>query len=305
MLEDHAGRLVELAHQAPGGIGVQIVVVAERLALQLLGTHEWEARGSTGLVGVGKTVHGGLLLRVLAITQVLDLLERDLELARGLGHIACLCGKPTRDRRVVGRGGLIDLHLQATTRGERGAAARLVHLGEHGIVIGRIAHHGDRRGIFGGGTQHGRTADVDMLDGVGKGDIGLGDGLLELIEVDRDQVDHLDAVLSGLLHVLLGIAAGQKGSMDLGVQGLDAAVHHLGIARKLLDRGHGDACILDGASRAAGRDDLDAKVIDQRSCEIDDARLVGDRDQRARDLHIRSHAVLLSGTPPCSSSLSR
>ena len=107
-------------------------------------------------------------------------------------------------------------------------------------------------------------------------------------------------MLSRLLHVLLGIASGQQRAVNLGVQGLNAAVHHLGIARELLDGGYGNARVLDGTSRAARRDDLDAKVIDQRPCEIDDARLIGNRDQRACDLHIRSHAVLLSGTPPCS-----
>ena len=107
-------------------------------------------------------------------------------------------------------------------------------------------------------------------------------------------------MLSRLLHVLLGIAAGQQRAVNLGVQGLNAAVHHLGITRELLDGGYGNARILDSTSCAARRDDLDAKVIDQRPCEIDDARLIGNRDQRARDLHIRSHAVLLSGTPPCS-----
>lgn len=50
---------------------------------------------------------------------------------------------------------------------------------------------------------------------------------------------------------LLGIAAGQQRAVDLGVQRLDAAVHHLGIARELLDGSYGNARVLDGTSRAA------------------------------------------------------
>ena len=99
---------------------------------------------------------------------------------------------------------------------------------------------------------------------------------------------------------LLSDALGEQAAMHARMQRLHAAVHHLGIARELLDGGYGNARILDSTSRTARRDDLDAKVIDQRPCEIDDARLIGNRDQRAGDLHIRSHAVLLSGTPPCS-----
>ena len=174
------------------------------------------------------------------------------------------------------------------------------HLGQDGIIVGRVGNDGNARGVLSGRAQHGGTTDIDVLDGIREGDLGVGDGLLELVQVDDDQVDQLNAVLSGLLHVLLGIATGKQRAVNLGMQGLNAAVHHLGIARELLDGGYGNARVLDGTSRAARRDDLDAKVVNQRPCEIDDARLIGNRDQRACDLHIRSHAVLLSGTPPCS-----
>ena len=96
MLEDHAGRLVELADQVPSGVGIQIVVVAERLALDLLGAHERELRARGILAALGKAIDRGLLLRVLAIAQVVDLLQRDLELGRGVRHIACLGGNNGR-----------------------------------------------------------------------------------------------------------------------------------------------------------------------------------------------------------------
>lgn len=145
-------------------------------------------------------------------------------------HVACVGGEPTGDSRVVGGGGLVDLHLQATTGGKRGAATGLAHLGQDGIIVGRVGDDGNARGVLGGRAQHGRTADVDVLDGIREGDLGVGDGLLELVQVDDDQVDQLNAVLCRLLHVLLGIAAGQQRAVNLGVQGLNAAVHHLGIA---------------------------------------------------------------------------
>ena len=217
MLEDHAGRLVELADQVPGGIGVQIVVVAERLALDLLGAHKRELRARGVLAALGKAVDRSLLLRILTIAQVVDLLQRNLELGRGVRHVACLGGKPTGDSRVVGGGGLVDLHLQATTGGKRGAATGLAHLGQDGIIVGRVGDDGNARGVLGGRAQHGGATDVDVLDGIRKGDLGVGDGLLELVQVDDDQVDQLNAVLGGLLHVLLGIAAGQQRAVNLGV----------------------------------------------------------------------------------------
>ena len=132
-----------------------------------------------------------------------------------------------------------------------------------------------------------------MLDSVGKGNVGSGDGLLELVEVHHHEVDHLDIVLAGLGHVLLRVTTAQQGAVHLGVQRLHAAVHHLGIAGKLLNRGNGHARSLNRLGGSARRDNLNAKIVNQCSCEIDDAGLVGDRDQRAPDLHISGHAFLL------------
>ena len=61
-----------------------------------------------------------------------------------------------------------------------------------------------------------------MLDGVREGDVGVGNGLLELIEIHDHHVDHTDAMLGSLGHMLLGIATGQQTAVDLGVQRLDA-----------------------------------------------------------------------------------
>lgn len=89
-----------------------------------------------------------------------------------------------------------------------------MHLGQNGIVVSRVRDDGNARGVLGGRAQHGGATDVDVLDGIREGDLGVGDGLLELVQVDDDQVDQLNTVLSGLLHVLLGIAAGQQRAVN-------------------------------------------------------------------------------------------
>ena len=128
-----------------------------------------------------------------------------------------------------------------------------------------------------------------MLDGIHESDIGLGHGLLELIQVDHHEVDELDVVLSGLGHVLLGIAAAQQATVHLGVQGLDATVHHLGKPGELLDGFDLDASLLEHARGAARRDDLDAVIGCQLGSKLDHARLVRYRNQRTSDLPIGSH----------------
>ena len=167
------------------------------------------------------------------------------------------------------------------------------HFVQNTSIVIRVADHGDGIVVLGSGTQHGGTADIDVLDGVHKGDVRGGDGLLELVEVDADQVDHLDTVLSGLRHVLLGVATAQQAAMHLGVQRLNTPVHHLGEARELLDGDHRNAGLFQHARGTARRDDLNTVVAYQRLSELDDTRLVGHRDQRARDLLVCAHAALL------------
>ena len=290
VLENHARRLVELAHEIPGGIRIQVVVVRKRLTLNLLGAHERMLGAAKLGKLVGEAVDGGRLLRILAVAQVVGLLEPHAKLvgkvALGLGVALLgieLVRKPGGDGSVVERGGLVDLELQLATGGERGGAIVGTHLVEDAVVVLRVNHHGHARGVLGGGAQHGGTADVDVLDGVRVRDVGLGNGLLELIEVDDHEVDHADAVLGRLGHVLGVVAAGEQAAVHLGVQRLDAAVHHLGKARVLLDGHHLHAGLGQHARRAAGRDDLDAKLVLQRLHELDDTGLVRDRDERALD----------------------
>ena len=44
-------------------------------------------------------------------------------------------------------------------------------------VVGRVHYHGDRWEILGRSAEHGRPADVDVLQSFGQGYAGLADGL--------------------------------------------------------------------------------------------------------------------------------
>ena len=70
--------------------------------------------------------------------------------------------------------------------------------------------------------------------------------------------------------------------VELGVQRLDAAVHDLREAGEVLDAADLEPGRLELARGAAGRDHLDAE-LGQAAGEVDDAALVGDRQQRAAD----------------------
>ena len=89
-------------------------------------------------------------------------------------------------------------------------------------------------------------------------------------------------VLGRLAHVLGVVAHGEQPAVELRVQRLDAAVHDLREAREVVDRAHVEARVLERARRAAGRDELDAE-LGQAAREVDDAALVGHRQQRTPD----------------------
>ena len=108
-------------------------------------------------------------------------------------------------------------------------------------------------------------------------------GALERVQVHAHQVDELDPVLLGGAHVLRVVAHRQQARVQLRVQRLDAAVHDLRKAGEVGDRAHLDARVGQLAGGAAGGDDLDPQLR-QAAGELDDPRLVGDRQQRAPDL---------------------
>ena len=185
-------------------------------------------------------VEGRGLVRVLAVAQGLLLLDLQRQRARpfvagrggvllgfGFGQAAQVGG----DGAVIGGGVGVDLAGQFQAQAIGGVAA-LVHFAQHARVVHRVDDHGHAAGfgavVLGGGAQHGRAADVDVLDRVGEGAAGLGDRFAERVEVDHQHVDAVDARRLDGVHVLGAVAARQQAAVDLRMQRLDAAVQDLG-----------------------------------------------------------------------------
>ena len=168
--------------------------------------------------------------------------------------------------------------------GEREPPVGRAQLGEHGLVVGGVDDDGRERAVLGGGADHRGPADVDVLDRLGRRGVGAGDGALEGVEVDADEVDGLDRVLGGGAQVLVVVAQREQAGVEAGVQRLHAPVHHLGEAGEVLDGAHRQAGGGELAGGAAGRDELDAELA-QAAGEVDDPGLLGDRQQRAAHPH--------------------
>ena len=224
-------------------------------------------------------VEGGALMRVLAVGQVDDLLERAHVQRR---EVLALLGEPAADGDVVARGVGERLRGEGLARGHAQQALGLAQLVEHGVVALGVHDDGAEGVVLGRGADHRRPADVDVLDHLGLVGPHARRGALEGIEVDDHQVDVLDLVLAGRAHVVGVVARGEQSGVQLGMQRLDAAVHDLREAGEVLDGAHRDAGALELLRGAARRDELDPE-LGEAGGEVDDPALVGNRQQCASD----------------------
>ena len=197
---------------------------------------------------------------VLAVAQNLSLVGADDELVRqAVAWLLLLVniGQVQGDRAVVGGGAGVHLDGQLAAKFECGFAVLGDLLGD-AAVVGGIDDDGDALVVFGRAAKHRRAADVDVLDGVPECGIRLGDGVLERVKVHHDEIDRPDAVFGGGGGVPGVFAEEKQAAVDLGVQRLDAAVEHLGVAGVVAEFLHCDASLAQHLGGAAGGDDLDA-----------------------------------------------
>ena len=144
---------------------------------------------------------------------------------------------------------------------------------EHCRVIVGFAHHCHALAVLGRGAEHGGTAYVDVLDCVGKCDVGFGDSCLERIEVHAHEVDETDAVLGKLFHVAFKVAASQKGTVHLGVERLYASAADFGKTCDLAYAGHFKTAVEKHLHGASGGDDLPSHFLEGTG-EIDHTPLI-------------------------------
>ena len=91
-------------------------------------------------------------------------------------------------------------------------------------------------------------------------------------------------MLRGLSGVLRVVAKEEQSAVDLRMKGLHPAVHHLGESREIGDLLHGDACGGDRLGGASGGEEFDTEFMEAAG-EVDEAGLVGDREEGALDFH--------------------
>ncbi len=303
MLDDGDGRPAagKFAHQFQRRIGIVVVVVGQLLALHLPRLRH------AGRGRAARDIDRRRLVRVLAIAQLVPAGEGHRQRLGELRRLQRLCpqrvrkgigeGEPAGDGGVIGCGASIGLARHAHAERKAGAAC-VAHLGQQFVVIGRVCQDGHEIVVLGRGTDHGRAADIDVLDDL-LTRAAARHGLLKGIEVDHKQVDRADRMGLHRRHVLGIVAHSQQAAVNQRVERLDPAVHHLGKAGDLRNVLHRQAGIADRLCRAAGRDQLHAHARKGRS-QFDNTALVGHRKECPPDRH-RAHRCAI----PFSSAASR
>ena len=245
MLDDGDRRRVELGHQFERRIRVAEIVVAELLALDLLGL------GNAG-PGRAADIKRGFLMGVFAISQDPgEAAGGDM----GFGKLVPqFTREPGGDRAVIGCGPGVGLGREGAAQVGRERPLVGVEGRNHVVIVARIRDHGV---VLGGRADHRRAADIDILDTVFVTG-ARGDGGLEGVEVDDDQVDRPDPVFGHCGLILGMVASGEDAAMDLGVQGLDPPVHDLGEAGMVGDLDDRNAGFREGLCGPARGQDFDA-----------------------------------------------
>ena len=216
MLDNGANRLLEFLRQIPCRLQVHNIVVRKLFPLKLPPIRH----SSTGAIGI----HCGLLVRVLSITEIGDLIERETQ---GIGKSAFRVEfeAPVRADPLQSRGnrGIISrrsrkcfLRQTPLSRG-RQVATGFGQFLCNCIVICRRGDDGNILKILGGRTDHRRPANVDVLDQFFKMSPWLGRGFIEGIQIDHHHVDRFNTMFCNRGAVRSILPPMQDASMHLGM----------------------------------------------------------------------------------------
>ncbi len=218
-------------------------------------------------------------MRVLAVAQILHFLEEQGQRSRETLWLGLMSGcQIPRNQRVVARAVREGLCRQARAQLQGGAAS--VQRREQVCVVRGVDDHRYEGMILRSRAQHGRTADVDILDCLLIGAARPRDRLSERVEVHDKQVDRLDLLL--LHHRVVDAAAPEQSAVNFRMERLDAPIHDLGKTGDPGDFLNAHAAFCQQLGGPAGRQNLD-RVPREGPSQLEHAGFVGNGQQRAAD----------------------
>src|SRR5690625_5347118 len=203
--------LPEITHQCQCSIDIKVVIVAQGLAVEAV---------EEGLL---IPVDCRLLMRVFTIPQRAGLPETGGPLFRYTLHTGQVV-KIVTDRCIVVGSVSESIACQIPAQFKRHCAVLLQLLLERSVLI-RRGDHTDMCKVLCSSTQHGGSANVDILRCDSRGDLRTTDRLFEGVEVHDDQFEGADIQFFNLPEILLVAGSGQHTAMNRWMERLDTSVH--------------------------------------------------------------------------------
>jgi len=273
VLDDGDCRRRVVARDAVCGVQVEQVVERRPATLQLGRVGERPATVRR------LAVEGRVLVRVLAVAQVVDLLQHQGQAPGEL--VAGDLIEVGRDLGVVGGDRAERLGRQPGP-GLRADHPALADLVGHQVVLVRRRDGRHASGIAGGGTQQGCAADVDHLDGLVDGHQASADRRRERLHVDGHDVDRADALRFEFGKLLGHVAAGQDAGVHRRMEGLDLPTDERRDLGQVADAADLHAIGREGLASAVGGHDLHPERL-QAAGEGRDTVSIGDGQQGSHD----------------------
>ena len=223
------------------------------------------------LVAIAKvTVKGGILVRIVAITQLT--VERQTDIKGLLSQLALI--QEAADRRIIAGGSQKHLAGQSLPSRQRGVPFMFCHFLQDHRIVGGIANHRHPLVVLGRRPQHGWTTDIDVFDRLLQRHILFGHRLLKGIQIDRDKINDRDLMFGRVSLVLIMVPTLKQSTVDFRVQRLDPPVKQLGKARVITHIPYFDPVVRQMFGRATGGENLHPPRF-QSPSKVEKAGLVG------------------------------
>src|SRR4026209_3050731 len=130
------------------------------------------------------------------------------------------------------------------------------------LILRRIDDHGHIGGVFGGGTDHCWSTDVDLFDCLLACDAFAADRCRKRIKIYDHHVDRLDAVFAHRRDMFSVVAQSKQSAVNPRMQSFYAAIHHFRKAGNVRNVAYLDAGVAQSFGGAAGADDLYVELFE-------------------------------------------
>ena len=245
VFDDHTGRTLfwcELTHQLKRCISVVDVVIGQLFALVLLCRCNARTRRAIG-------IKRRRLVRVLSIAQRLRQLASKnpaprCPLTQSIRH-------PGRNSSVISPGARIGRLGKLLAERIGGCAIIGLQLPQHRAIIFHINHNIHKSMVLCRRADHGRAANIDILDHLIIARTARQCGL-KRVEVHHQQIDGTDPMRLHRGAMIIIVTQGQQSTMHHRMQRFHTAIHHLRKARNIRDIPHRQTGIPQGFSRPTG-----------------------------------------------------